>query len=77
MDFNENNESLEEKVCIHKLAAESQREKELRENCDYILLLNMKIPAGCMGYYKMGCYSCEGKENDKKYGCEEYFILPQ
>jgi hypothetical protein len=79
MDFgNKNDESLEEKVCIHKLIAESQRQGELEDCCKYRrkILPNLKIirvPIGCIGYFQKGCYSCSGK-NEKK-GCFEYFIF--
>jgi len=64
-----------EKICIHKQAAESQLENELKRDCEYILLLNRKITLGCMGYFNKGCYQCSGK--DKNDECEDYFVLQQ
>jgi hypothetical protein len=65
-------------VCYQKGAAESQRLDELKKKCKYAykILPNLriiKVPNGCTGYYKMGCYSCNGK--NKK--CNDYFIMPK
>ena len=65
--------SLEEQVCMHKLAAESQRKDELSIGAEYIFLLGKEIPLGCMAYFKKGCYSCSGI--NKKEECKEYIIL--
>lgn len=67
-----------EEICIFKQASKSQRKNELERGCNYFFAIvnneELKIPFGCEGFYKKGCYSCDGKkEND----CLFYYALPQ
>jgi len=54
-----NMEKTNLEICIYKIIAERQRENELKE---------YKTDIGCTGYYRTGCFSCDGL--NKK--CETY-----